>query len=111
MRIRTLLLPLGLAACGAPDLAATQQPTTPAAAHCPNAIDPATASAIAEQRVGGTALANIADDDDPCNREVQVQTKDTVWEVKVAPDGRVLEVEVSDEDHDGDNDDDDDGDD
>ena len=110
MRIRTLLL-LGLAACGAPDLAATQQSTTPSIAHCPNAIDPATASAIAEQRVGGTALANIADDDDPCNREVQVQAKDTVWEVKVAPNGRVLEVEVSDEDHDGDEDDDDDGDD
>jgi len=106
--MKTLLLLVCLVpACGAPDLAATQQPTTLSAAHCPNAIDPATASAIAEQRVGGTALANIADDDDPCNREVQVQAKDTVWEVKVAPNGRVLEVEVSDEDHEGDEDDDD----
>jgi uncharacterized membrane protein YkoI len=108
MRIRSLIL-LGLTACGAPDLAATQQPTTPTA-PCAGAIDPATASAIAEQRVGGTAIANIADDDDPCDREVQVQAKDTVWEVKVAPDGRVLEVERSDEDREGDETDDDDDD-
>jgi len=108
MRMRSLLL-VGVTACGAPDLAATQQPTTPTA-HCAGAIDPATASAIAEQRVGGTAIANIADDDDPCNREVQVQARDGVWEVKVSPTGRVLEVEVSDEDREGDETDDDDDD-
>ena len=104
MRIRTLLL-VGVTACGAPDLAATQQPTTPVA-PC-TAIDPATASAIAERRVGGTAVANIADDDDPCNREVQVQTEDGVWEVNVSPTGRVLEVERSDEDDEDDDDSDD----
>lgn len=106
MRIRTVFV-VGLAACGAPDLAATQQPTTPAA-RCAGAVDPATASAIAEQRVGGTAIANIADDDAPCNREVQVRARDTLWEVKVAPDGRILEVELSDEDREADETDDDD---
>jgi len=106
--MRTLVTLLLASACGAPDLAATpQQPTTPHV-RCASAIAPARATAIAEQRVGGTAIANVPDDDDPCNREVQVQTKDTLWEVKVAPDGRVLEVEVSDEPDDEDDETDDD---
>jgi len=106
--MRTLDTLLLLAtACGAPELAASQQPTTPHP-RCAGAIDPARAAAIAEQRVGGTAIANVPDDDDPCNREVQVQAKDTLWEVKVAPDGRVLEVEVSDEPDDEDDETDDD---
>ena len=108
--MRNLVLVSVVTACGAPDLATTQQPTTPHT-RCVGAIDPARAGAIAEQRVGGTAIANIADDDDPCAREIQVQTKDGLMEVKVAADGRVLEIEVSDEGTGGDEDEDDDDDD
>jgi len=56
------------------------------------------AIAIAEAAKGGEAVAVQPDDDDACNREVQVLAGDTLWEVKVGPDGTVLETEVSDDD-------------
>ena len=53
---------------------------------------------IAEAEKRGEAVAVQPDDDDACNREVQVLAGDTLWEVKVGPDGTVLETEVSDDD-------------
>jgi hypothetical protein len=56
----------------------------------------AEAIAVAEEAAGGEAVAIVPDDDDPFMSEVQVFT-DTLWEVKVASDGSVVEQELSDE--------------
>jgi hypothetical protein len=70
-------------------------------ATCPGSISMSEAIAIAEGQVAdGTVIAAIPDDDVSCARELQVLTPDLLWEVKVAADGRVLEVEESDEDED-----------
>lgn len=71
---------------------------SPATAPCPGSISLSEAIAIAEGAVGGEAVAIQPDDDDACNREVQVLDSDTLWEVKVSPSGKVIETEESDED-------------
>ena len=65
---------------------------------CPGSIPIADAIPIAEARVSGTAVAIAPDDDDHCLREVQVLAGAILWEVKLARDGKVLEVEKSDDD-------------
>ena len=65
---------------------------------CGQAIALNDALAIAEERVGGEAVAVVWDDDVSCAREIQVLTDPELMEVKVASDGRVLETEESDED-------------
>lgn len=62
---------------------------------CPTAIAVSKAIEAAEARVGGQAVAVQPDDDDACNRQVLVLS-DKLWEVKVAPNGAVLEVEEGD---------------
>lgn len=65
---------------------------------CPGSVSLAQAIAIAEGQVaGGTAIAAIPDDDVACAREIQVRAASLLWEVKVAGDGSVLELEESDE--------------
>jgi hypothetical protein len=65
---------------------------------CPGSIPIADAISIAETRVSGSAVAVQPDDDDHCLREVQVLAGAILWEVKLARDGKVLEVEKSDDD-------------
>jgi hypothetical protein len=65
---------------------------------CPGSIPIADAIGIAEGRVSGSAVSIEPDDDDHCLREVQVLAGAILWEVKLARDGRVLEVEKSDDD-------------
>ncbi len=65
---------------------------------CPGSIPIADAIGIAEARVNGSAVSIEPDDDDRCLREVQVLAGVILWEVKLARDGRVLEVEKSDDD-------------
>lgn len=68
---------------------------------CPDSISLVDAIAIAEGQVaGGTVTAAIPDDDVACAREIQVLAPDLLWEVKVAGDGTVLELEESDENED-----------
>jgi len=67
---------------------------------CPGSIPLADAIAIAEAQMNGTAVSVQSDDDDQCLREVQVLASDVLWEVKLAPDGAVLETEKSDADGD-----------
>lgn len=80
-----------------------------AGADCAQAIALSDALAIAEARVEGEAVAVVWDDDEPCAREIQVLTNPELMEVKVAADGSILEVEVSDEDGSGIDDDELDG--
>jgi len=69
--------------------------------NCPGSISIAEAIAIAEAQIEqGTVIAAIPDDDVACAREIQVLAPDLLWEVKVAGDGGVLEVEESDENED-----------
>lgn len=70
------------------------------AASCPGAISLTKAIAIAESAAGGAAVAVEPDDDVACAREIQVLSGSTLWEVKVASDGKVLEKEESDENED-----------
>lgn len=66
--------------------------------ECPGSISLADAIGKAEARIaGGTVVAAIPDDDVACAREIQVLAPDRLWEVKVAGDGSILEVEESDE--------------
>jgi len=65
---------------------------------CPGSIPIADAIGIAEAKVRGSAVKVQPDDDDHCLREVQVLSSATLWEVKVARDGGVLEVEKADGD-------------
>jgi glucose dehydrogenase len=65
---------------------------------CPGSIPVADAIGIAEARVNGSAVSIQSDDDDHCLREVQVLSGAVLWEVKLARDGGVLEVEKSDSD-------------
>ena len=65
---------------------------------CPGSIPVANAIAIAEARANGSAVSIQPDDDDHCLREVQVLSGAVLWEVKLARDGGVLEVEKSDAD-------------
>lgn len=64
---------------------------------CPDAISLTEALAIAEEEASGEAVAVTPDDDVECAREIQVMQADTLYEVKVAGDGEVLEYELSDE--------------
>lgn len=73
-------------------------PSTQAPPNCPGSIPLAQAISIAESEVGGRAVLIGADDDNACDREVQVLVDNTLMEVKEAPDGNVLEVEESDDD-------------
>lgn len=63
----------------------------------PNQIELEAALAIAENEAGGEAIASVPDDDVACAFEIQVLVDTTLWEVKVGPDGAVLEYELSDE--------------
>lgn len=72
-------------------------PVGPASAPCADSIPLADALAIAAQRANGDAIAVVPDDDVACAFEIQVLSGSTLWEVKVAKDGRVLEYELSDE--------------
>jgi uncharacterized membrane protein YkoI len=68
---------------------------------CPGSIPLAEAIPIAEARIGGHAVQIQPDDDDHCLREVIVLgANDKLWEVKLARDGAILEVEVADSDGD-----------
>lgn len=71
---------------------------------CPNSISLVDALEIAEVEAGGDAVAAVPDDDVACALEIQVLSGDTLWEVKVAGDGEVLEREESDETGAGDDD-------
>lgn len=64
---------------------------------CPGAVSLDAAIAAAEKEVGGEAVAIEPDDDGECNREVKVLASDTLWEVKVAPNGSIVESEEDDE--------------
>lgn len=68
-----------------------------AGAGCQTQISLNEALAIAESAAGGDAVQVVPDDDDPCMREIQVLVDATLWEVKVGPDGAVVEQELSDE--------------
>ncbi|MBC7976809.1 MAG: hypothetical protein H7138_17680 [Myxococcales bacterium] len=70
----------------------------PVLGGCRAQITLAESLAIAEATVKGAAVAAVADDDDPCLREIQVLVDTTLWEVKIGPDGAVVETELSDED-------------
>ena len=65
---------------------------------CPGSIPLSDAIGIAEAHMSGTAVSIQPDDDDHCLREVQVLAGNTLWEVKLARNGVVLEVEKSDDD-------------
>jgi uncharacterized membrane protein YkoI len=67
---------------------------------CPGSIPLADAMAIAEARVNGVAVKVQPDNDDHCDREVQVLSGNKLWEVKLARDGGILEVEEADGDED-----------
>lgn len=68
-----------------------------AAEDCPGAVSLDAAIAAAEKEVSGEAVAIEPDDDGECNREVKVLAGDTLWEVKVAPNGSIVESEEDDE--------------
>jgi hypothetical protein len=72
----------------------------PADDPCPGSIPVEEAIGIAEARANGSAVSIGPDDDDHCLREVQVLSGAVLWEVKLARDGAVLEVEKSDDDGD-----------
>lgn len=71
--------------------------TGAAAAGCLTQISLPDALARAEVEAGGNAVAVVPDDDDPCLREIQVLVDTTLWEVKLGPDGALIEKELSDE--------------
>lgn len=82
------------------DLAGNIVSSTPAGAAgagCQTQITLPEALAIAEAAAGGDAVQVVPDDDDPCMREIQVLVDTTLWEVKVGPDGAIVEKELSDE--------------
>jgi len=64
---------------------------------CDGSISLSDALGVAEERVTGEAIAVVPDDDVACAFEIQVLVGETLWEVKVASDGNVLEQELSDE--------------
>ena len=64
---------------------------------CPGQITVGAALDIAAARANGDAVAFVPDDDVECAFEIQVLSTQTLWEVKVAGDGEVLEYELSDE--------------
>jgi len=64
---------------------------------CPDAITLSEALLIAELAADGDAIAVVPDDDVECAREIQVLSGTTLYEVKVARDGDILEQELSDE--------------
>lgn len=66
-------------------------------AGCQTQISLSEALAIAEAHKSGDAVQVVPDDDDPCMREIQVLVDTTLWEVKVGPDGAIVETELSDE--------------
>ena len=65
---------------------------------CPGAVGLVEAITIAESSMSGSAVSIQPDDDNECDREVQVLSAGRLWEVKVGPDGTVIEVELSDDD-------------
>ncbi len=82
------------------DLAGTVTSTNAAGSAspgCQTSITLSEALAIAAAAAGGDAVAVVPDDDDPCLREIQVLVDATLWEVKVGPDGAIIEQELSDE--------------
>jgi hypothetical protein len=82
------------------DLAGLVLSSTPAgaaAAGCQTQISLPDALGRAEKEAGGNAVAVVPDDDDPCLREIQVLVDTTLWEVKLGPDGALIEKELSDE--------------
>ena len=71
---------------------------------CDGQIALTDALAIAEAEAGGDAVQSVPDDDVDCAFEIQVLVDETLWEVKLGPDGAVLEKELSDEFGGGDDD-------
>ena len=65
--------------------------------NCPDAIPLVDALAIAEDTAKGEAIQSVPDDDVTCAFEIQVLSGEFLIEVKVSPDGKVLEQEPSDE--------------
>jgi hypothetical protein len=65
---------------------------------CADSVPASEAIATAEAEVGGQAVRTNPDDDNPCDREVHVLVGTNLWEVKVAPNGKVLETEEDDHD-------------
>ncbi|MEJ7728397.1 MAG: PepSY domain-containing protein [Polyangiaceae bacterium] len=57
---------------------------------CGESVSLNDAIAAAEAAVGGEAVSVEPDDDGQCNREVKVITSDSLWEVKVGPDGSIV---------------------
>lgn len=71
---------------------------TGAVESCPGSVSLAAAIAAAEDAANGDAVVIQPDDDGECNREVKVlDGNDILYEVKVAPDGAVIETEVADD--------------
>jgi uncharacterized membrane protein YkoI len=71
---------------------------TTSAPECNGAISVAQAIGIAEDAAGGEAVSvEVEHEEGPCMREVTVLTSDTIMEVEVAADGRVLEMEEDDD--------------
>ena len=64
---------------------------------CPGQIPINQALDIAAAEANGDAIAVVPDDDVECAFEIQVLSGETLWEVKLAQDGAVLEHELSDE--------------
>ena len=60
---------------------------------CPGQISLTAALDIAAATASGDAVAVVPDDDVECAFEIQVLSGETLWEVKVAGDGAVLEHE------------------
>jgi len=69
-----------------------------AGAGCQTQISLAEALARAEAERGGHTVPVTPGDDGPCLREIQVLVGTTLWEVKLGPDGALVEKELSDED-------------
>lgn len=65
---------------------------------CEGSISMVEALTLAGDRANGIPVAVVPDDDVACAREIQVLSGNKLWEVKVASDGRILDVEESDED-------------
>jgi hypothetical protein len=65
---------------------------------CPGAISLAERIAAGEAAVEGAAVQAAPDDDGDCNYEILVLAGATVWEVKIGPDGALVEPpEVADD--------------
>lgn len=78
------------------EVLATSSANAPSDA-CDGSVSLEQAILAAEAVVNGEAVSIAPDDDDACDREVKVLDGDDVlWEVKIGPDGSVVETEIAD---------------